>query len=391
MKKQFVDFMHDLDLSAVLTVCGVILLFSGAVAITLVAPNYIDSTWTSPSSEYQVQMYEISDPNFYISSLGSGGQQLQFVNHLKNGFSLLSFHETEEMKIEAPKDLEQYVTRKDDKILKLTSRLLLLREKPNAEGIVFELFDPKKEEAFSLAASDGIIQDWVDKDFQILDKNPKYAFHNDSGVIYASNPQEFRVSFYQDGNKKKWNYDPKGESINSLEELKQGALSFNSRKELIEKGEHIYAIEGCWYCHTDQTRTLVQDVVLNGSDSFPAPPSSPNEYIYQKISFPGTKRNGPDISRVGIKRPSRDWHKAHFWAPRTASKGSIMPAFRHFFDFDPRGTSPLQPGVPNHQFEAVYQYLMTKGTRITAPTEAWWLGKDPIQTKEIIEGRKKLL
>lgn len=390
MKKKFADFMHNLDLSAALTLLGVVLLFSGAVAVTLIAPNYIDSTWTSPSSEYQVQMYEVSDPNFYISSLGSGGQQLQFVHHLKNGFSLLSFQESEEMKIQAPKDLEQYVTRKDDKILKLTSRLLLLREMPNQEGIVFELFDPKKEEIFALGASDGIIQDWVDKDFKILDKNSNYSFHSDSGVIFTSNPLEFKVSFYQDGHKKKWNYDPNGEPIASVDDLKKGALSFNSRKELIEKGEHIYAIEGCWYCHTDQTRTLVQDVVLNGSDSFPAPPSSPNEYIYQKISFPGTKRNGPDISRVGIKRPSRDWHKAHFWAPRTASAGSIMPAFRHFFDFDPRGTSPLQPGVPNHQFEAVYQYLMTKGTRITAPTEAWWLGKDPIQTKEIIEGRKKL-
>lgn len=391
MKKQFSDFMHHLDLSAVLTVIGVILLFSGAVSVTLIAPNYIDSTWTSPSSEYQVQMYEVSDPNFYISSLGSGGQHLQFVQHLKNGFSLLAFQETSEMKIQAPKDLEQYVTRKEDKTLKLTSRLLLLREVSTPESVIFELYDPKKEEAFVLASSDGIIQDWVDKDFKILDKNPKHSFHGNSGVIFVSNPQEFKVSFYQDRHQKKWNYDPKGEVIASVDHLKQGALSFSSRKELIEKGEHIFAIEGCWYCHTDQTRTLVQDVVLNGSDSFPAPPSSPNEYIYQKISFPGTKRNGPDISRVGIKRPSRDWHKAHFWAPRTASKGSIMPAFRHFFDFDPRGTSPLQPGVPNHQFEAIYQYLMTKGTRITAPTEAWWLGKDPIQTKEIIEGRKKLL
>jgi cytochrome c oxidase cbb3-type subunit 2 len=391
MKKQFSDFMHHLDLSAVLTVLGVILLFSGAVSVTLIAPNYIDSTWTSPSSEYQVQMYEISDPNFYISSLGSGGQQLQFVHHLKNGFSLLSFQETNEVKIKAPKDLEQYVTKKEEKTLKLTSRLLLLRDVSTPESSIFELYDPQKEEAFVLANSDGIIQDWVDKDFKILDKNPNHAFHNNSGVIFVSNPQEFKVSFYEDRHKKKWNYDPKGEVISSVDQLKQGALSFSSRKELIERGEHIYAIEGCWYCHTDQTRTLVQDVVLNGSDSFPAPPSSPNEYIYQKISFPGTKRNGPDISRVGIKRPSRDWHKAHFWAPRTASKGSIMPAFRHFFDFDPRGTSALQPGVPNHQFEAIYQYLMTKGTRITAPTEAWWLGKDPIQTKEIIEGRKKLL
>ncbi len=29
---------------------------------------------------------------------------------------------------------------------------------------------------------------------------------------------------------------------------------------------------------------------------------------------------------------------------------------------------------------------MTKGTRITPPTQAWWLGKDPLHTTEIIEG-----
>jgi cytochrome c oxidase cbb3-type subunit 2 len=155
-------------------------------------------------------------------------------------------------------------------------------------------------------------------------------------------------------------------------------------------GENIYAAEGCWYCHTDQTRTLVQDVIVNGSDSYPAPPSSANEYIYQKITFPGTRRIGPDLSRVGIKRPSRDWHKAHFWSPKTESPGSIMPSFHHFFDEDPRGTSKNPFGVPNYKFEAVFQYLMTKGTRITAPTEAWWLGKDPIRTIDIIESRRHI-
>jgi cytochrome c oxidase cbb3-type subunit 2 len=130
--------------------------------------------------------------------------------------------------------------------------------------------------------------------------------------------------------------------------------------------------------------------VLNGSAEYPAPPSSANEYIYQKITFPGTKRNGPDLSRVGVKRPGRDWHKGHFWSPKTASLGSIMPSFKHFFDNDPRGTSSAQIGIPNYKFESVYQYLMTKGTRITPPTEAWWLGKDPIDTKAIIEGRKRI-
>jgi cytochrome c oxidase cbb3-type subunit 2 len=391
MKDRIVHFLHSLDLSALATIIGILILFSGAVGVTLIAPNYIDTAWITPASEYQVQMYEVADPDFYISSLG-GGQQLQFVHHVKNGYSLLSFSESETVKIEAPKDLEKYVTRLGNKKIKLTSRLLLLKEKPYTakQGTVLELYDPVQEEAFVLANSDGIIQDWVDENFEILDPNAKVPFHQHRGVIFVANPLEFRIKKYQEYGINKWAYDRNGEPLKSVAALTSPPFAFSSRKELIEKGEHIYAIEGCWYCHTDQTRTLVQDVVLNGSDSFPAPPSAPNEYIYQRITFPGTKRNGPDLSRVGIKRPSRDWHKAHFWAPKTASRGSIMPAFRHFFDFDPRGTSTLQPGVPNHQFEAIYQYMMTKGTRITAPTEAWWLGLDPIRTKEIIEGKKVL-
>lgn len=374
------DFLHSLDLSAVLTVIGVILLFSGAVIVTLIAPSYVDPTWTSPSSRYQVQMYEMADPHFYISSAGTGGQQLQFVQHLKKGYSLLAFQESETVKIKAPPELEKYITHVGDKTLKLTSRLLLLKE--GKQPATFELYEPQGDVAFCINGTDGVLQDWVDRDFTILEVE-----NTEPGVIYVSNPIEFRVTHYEDGGKARWRYDPKGKLITTLQELLAPPLAFVSRKSLIEEGEHIFAIEGCWYCHTDQTRTLVQDVVLNGSDSYPAPPSTPNEYIYQQITFPGTKRNGPDLSRVGVKRPSRDWHKAHFWSPKTASKGSIMPSYRHFFDFDPRGTSELRPGVPNHQFEAIFQYLMTKGTRITPPTEAWWLGKDPIKTKEIIEGR----
>ena len=383
-------------------------------------PRHVDPTWSQPSSRYQVQMYEMADPNFYISSAPTGDYNHQFVYHLKKNFTLLSFQETQVLRIIAPKDLEKYVTRLGDKPLKLTSKVLLLRSptdttqadkmrkslqvkweeehprwkerglaKPDFE--ILELFELSGNEAFGYVHTDGILENWVDTDFKILDESTQQPFHAEEGVFYINCPQEYRVAYFTtlEGNQA-WRYDPDGKKISDLEELKGPLLGFRSRQELILEGEHIYAIEGCWYCHTDQTRTLVQDVVLNGSDSYPAPPSSANEYIYQKITFPGTRRIGPDLSRTGIKRPSRDWHKGHFWSPKTASKGSIMPAFRHFFDFDPRGTSKNEMGIPNYRFEAIYQYLMTKGTRIFPPTQAWWLGKDPIQTIEIIEGRKKL-
>jgi cytochrome c oxidase cbb3-type subunit 2 len=412
-------FVHKLDRSAIMVIAGIILLFSMSIIVVLVAPRFVDSTWTSPSSRYQVQMYEMVDPNYYLSSASTGGHELQYVHHLKQDFTLLAFKESNNLRLVAPQELEKYITRYQEPNLKLTSRLLMLREpegemRMQAEDLykkmqqewqeqhsqasneemeqiqILELYDPQVQEAFSFDPSGGILQNWVDENFKILDDTIKQPYHREYGVVYVQNPSEFRIIFIRYEDQEHWRYDPNGRPIKDLAELKSHRLGFYSRQELIDLGEKIYAIEGCWYCHTDQTRTLIQDVVLNGSDSYPAPPSSANEFIYQKITFPGTRRIGPDLSRVGVKRPSRDWHKVHFWAPKTAIAGSIMPAFQHFFDSEPRRAGNSSIGIPNYRFEAIYQYMMTKGTRITPPNQAWWLGKDPIKTKEIIEGQRKL-
>jgi len=389
---------RSIDKSALATIIGIVLLFSTAIIVTLISPRHLDPSWTEPSSSYQQQMFEVADPNFFISV--SSDQEKQFVHRLQAGYTLLAFVESPQLRIQAPKELQQYVTREGEPLL-LTSRLLLLRhsqEKNSAgdqvEGSlakvrVLELYDPEKEEAFSLAHSEGVLEDWVDRDFTILDPGVGVSFHRELGVIYVQNPEEYKIRKELGKRGMRWRYDSHGESIASLEELKGHTLGFVSRQQLIRHGEEIYANEGCWYCHSDQTRTLVQDTVLNGSDSYPAPPSSANEYIYQAVTFLSTRRIGPDLSRVGIKRPSRDWHRAHFWSPVTQSKGSLMPPFLHFFDNDPSGVGGRSVALPNYEFESIFQYLMTKGTRITPPTQAWWLGRDPINTLAIIEGRQK--
>lgn len=425
MSKKEGNFFYSVEWSAWLTIIGIILLFSSAVIVTLIAPRHIDSTWVQPTSEYQVQMYEVADPSIYFSSQSSRSSDLQAVYHLKQGFTLTAFRESESVRFVAPPHLRKYITHFGDEELKLSSRLILLREpesapegsnfdgRRKADGLqqqlqaawenehpgwqeqglqkpgfnILELFEPDGEEAFAVAPIDRVQESWVDQNFVILDDEKKQDWHSTSGVIYINNPREYRVRYYKSGGEEGWTFSPQGEKIKNLEELKGHQLGFRSRKDMIQLGEHIFQIEGCWYCHTDQTRTLVQDVVLNGTESYPAPPSSANEYIYERISFMGTRRIGPDLSRVGIKRPSRDWHQSHFWSPQTESKGSIMPSFQHFFDFDPRGTMGRGSSFPNYKFEAIFQYLMTKGTRITPPTEAWWLGKDPVQTLDIIEGR----
>ncbi|MFC2049221.1 cbb3-type cytochrome c oxidase subunit II [Chlamydiota bacterium] len=400
-----------LEWSAFWTLVGVVVLFSTAIAVTLIAPGYIDPSWNQASSVYQVQMYEVSDPNVYFSTANPSRWGLQYVYHLKEGFTLMAYQESKLVRLIAPPELEHYVTRFGESEIKLTTHILLLRrpsdanqthafqtqlqtnwktEHPEQEILphfdIWELYDPGKKEVFAVTETDGVIEHWVDHKFTILGQKPPYF--TAKGAIYVNNPEEYRVTETNYLGTHYWLYSAKGEPISDLQELKAGKLGFLSREELIRMGEDIYRVEGCWYCHTDQTRTLVQDTVLNGSADFPAPPSSANEYIYQRVTFPGTRRIGPDLSRVGIKRPNRDWHMSHFWSPTSASAGSIMPSFKHFFDNDPTGTAPNPYGIPNYKFEALFHYLMTKGTRITPPNEAWWLGKDPIQTIDIIEGKK---
>lgn len=408
MNEEKENIFDRIEWSAIFTVAGIFLLFVGALIVTLWAPRFVDSTWTNPSSYYQVQMYEVADPDLYVSSTVTGGSVLQFVHHLKNQQTVLAFQESKTLRIISAPDLEHYVTRFEDDQLKLTCKLMMLREpvdgaiemasslkaslQKSAETgkidyQILELYIPEEEESFSVARTDGVYESFVDENFVFIDPCQSKQHHKDPGFVYVLNPQEYRISPFWSLGKHGWKYDPEGEPISGLTELTGKKLGFRSRATLIAMGEHIFAIEGCWYCHTDQTRTLVQDVVVNGSADYPAPPSSSSEYIYQNVTFPGTQRNGPDLSRVAIKRPGRDWHKSHFWSPKTESAGSIMPSFRHFFDFDPTGIGKSDIGIPNYKFEAIYQYLMTKGSRITPPSQAWWKGKDPVRTIDIIEGK----
>lgn len=412
---------NKIETSAILTVVGILLLFGSAVGTILIAPNFVDRSWVEPTSPFQVQMYEEADPYFYIGRSSRGIDSLEYVHHLKAGHTLLAFQENEELQIQAPLELQEYVTHAGEEPVKLTSRLLMLRPLADAKKgavktgespltppkdiseapieelpgepaktsdrkQVMELYEIDLPEAFAVASSDDFLSNYIDHAFLIVDKERTQRYHNDPGVIFIKNPQEYRVVVYEVNGDLRYRFDPNGKTIQDLDTLTKAPFGFVSRQTLIRKGEDIYKIEGCWYCHTDQTRTLIQDTVANGTESFAAPPSSANEYIFQHTSFLGTRRIGPDLSRVGVKRPSRDWHKAHFWSPKTASLGSIMPSFRHLFTYDPRGTTNAVEGVPNLEFEALFQYLLTKGTRLLPPNQSWWTGKDPLNTNVIIEG-----
>jgi len=117
--------------------------------------------------------------------------------------------------------------------------------------------------------------------------------------------------------------------------------------ELEAKGKAIYIREGCWYCHTQQTRTLLADTKRSGWKGVDSPVSTPDEFVYDAPHTFGTKRTGPDLSRIGGKYNTQ-WHRTHFRNPRDLVPGSVMPPF---------------PWIVNNpdEFNALVAYLQRVG------------------------------
>jgi cbb3-type cytochrome oxidase cytochrome c subunit len=132
------------------------------------------------------------------------------------------------------------------------------------------------------------------------------------------------------------------------------------------QGKQIYQREGCWYCHTQQVRNLLQETQRYGmgeEETFKrfgiraliqAPPSQPGEFVYDQPHLLGTRRAGPDLARVGGKYDNT-WHINHLRDPRSTSPGSLMPAYTWLFD---------KAGQPTQETAALVAYLQKLGTNV---------------------------
>jgi cytochrome c oxidase cbb3-type subunit II len=87
-------------------------------------------------------------------------------------------------------------------------------------------------------------------------------------------------------------------------------------------GQNIYIKENCAVCHSQQIRSLRDDVSRYGHYSLAA------ESMYDHPFLWGSKRTGPDLARVGNKY-SDAWHTQHLINPRSVITESVMPAYPH--------------------------------------------------------------
>lgn len=87
-------------------------------------------------------------------------------------------------------------------------------------------------------------------------------------------------------------------------------------------GYNVYIKEGCYGCHSQQIRALRDEVERYGHYSLAA------ESMYDYPFLWGSKRTGPDLSRIGNKY-SNTWHVQHLMRPQDVVPESIMPSYPH--------------------------------------------------------------
>src|ERR1700746_3509944 len=90
-------------------------------------------------------------------------------------------------------------------------------------------------------------------------------------------------------------------------------------------GRNISVREGCYLCHSQMIRPLRDEVERYGHYSLAA------ESMYDHPFQWGSKRNGPDIARVGGKY-SDDWRVRHLINPRAIVPQSVMPGYPFLAD-----------------------------------------------------------
>jgi cytochrome c oxidase cbb3-type subunit 2 len=121
-------------------------------------------------------------------------------------------------------------------------------------------------------------------------------------------------------------------------------------------GERVFIAEGCIACHTQQVRSVAMDRVWGERPGIPADyaTATRQDVWHNATTLMGTERTGPDLTNIGLRQPSREWHYLHLFAPRRVVPASIMPSYPWLF---------RQEGgkvVPTQEAQDLVAYLLSR-------------------------------
>jgi cytochrome c oxidase cbb3-type subunit II len=153
-----------------------------------------------------------------------------------------------------------------------------------------------------------------------------------------------------------------------------------ARPGLAQQGAEVYRANGCIYCHSQQVRP--EGFGADFQRNWGQRRTVARDYLHDKPALLGTMRTGPDLTNIGIRQGSAEWHAMHLYNPQITSKGSVMPPFRFLFVKKKIGARPSPdalkltgaeappPGweiVPGPQAKVLIEYLLSLKANVPLP------------------------
>ena len=121
-----------------------------------------------------------------------------------------------------------------------------------------------------------------------------------------------------------------------------------------KNGKNVYIANGCVACHTQQVRNVDMDKMWGSRPSIAADYAG-NTRISTWVNtatLMGTERTGPDLTNIGTRQSSIDWHLLHLYQPRSVVRQSIMPSYRFLFEVKRNpGKNDVVVNVPGKYFD----------------------------------------
>jgi len=103
---------------------------------------------------------------------------------------------------------------------------------------------------------------------------------------------------------------------------------------MFARGEHVYAANGCVYCHSQQVRA---DYIANDIErKWGNRRSAPRDYIFERPVFLGKMRMGQDLANIGARAPAPEE------SPSPAAQGAAVSS-----PPSSPGSSPASAASPN--------------------------------------------
>ena len=108
---------------------------------------------------------------------------------------------------------------------------------------------------------------------------------------------------------------------------------------MFDRGAHVYAANGCVYCHSQQVRAdyIADDIERKWGNRR----SAPRDYIFERPVFLGKMRMGQDLADIGARAPAPEESPSPAGAASPAAQGTAVSS--------PPAEAPAKAGPPSTQ------------------------------------------